>query len=147
MKVPRSFVRVIFLSYPRGSGYVAGEQAPAAALDCTPRHCHTTEDKAELLMRVWAMFQRHTGIATDHLAISLWEIPSTNAMEMGQVMRPGIPVTQLHMTPVRNRFNDAPNVARLASGTLSVGGGRLIERFSLCILVFMLLTRVCAPCQ
>src|SRR5580658_4188517 len=88
MKVPRSFVRVIFLSYPRGSGYVAGEQAPAAALDCTPRHCHTTEDKAELLMRVWAMFQRHTGIATDHLAISLWEIPSTNAMEMRQVMRP-----------------------------------------------------------
>jgi hypothetical protein len=113
MKVPRSFVRVIFLSYPRGSGYVAGERAPAAALDCTPRHGHTTEDKAEMMMRVWV----------------------------------GIPVTQLHMTPVRNRFNDAPNVARLASGTLSVGGGRLIERFSLYILVFMLLTWVCAPCQ
>jgi len=25
MKVPRSFVRVIFLSYPRGSGYAAGK--------------------------------------------------------------------------------------------------------------------------
>jgi phenylpyruvate tautomerase PptA (4-oxalocrotonate tautomerase family) len=88
MKVPRSFVRVIFLSYPRGSGYAAGEQAPAAALDCTLRNGHTAEDKASLLMQVWEMFQRHTGIATDHLAISLREIPSTNAMEMGQIMRP-----------------------------------------------------------
>jgi len=28
-----------------------------------------------------------TGVATDQLAISLQEIPSTNAMEMGQTMR------------------------------------------------------------
>ena len=56
MKVPRSFVRVIFLSYP--------------------------------LMQLWEMFQHHTGIATNHLAISLREIPATNAMEMGQIMRP-----------------------------------------------------------
>jgi phenylpyruvate tautomerase PptA (4-oxalocrotonate tautomerase family) len=88
MKVPRSFVRVIFLSYPRGSGYAAGEQAPAAALDCTLRDGHTAEDKADLLMQLWTMFQQHTGIATEHLAISLREIPATNAMEMGQIMRP-----------------------------------------------------------
>jgi phenylpyruvate tautomerase PptA (4-oxalocrotonate tautomerase family) len=88
MKVPRNFVRVIFLSYPRGSGYAAAEQAPAAALDCTLRNGHTAEEKASLLMQVWEMFQRHTGIATDHLAISLREIPATNAMEMGQIMRP-----------------------------------------------------------
>ena len=88
MKVPRSFVRVIFLSYPRGSGYASGKQAPAAALDCTLRNGHTVEEKADLLMQVWEMFQRHTGIATNHLAISLREIPSTNAMEMGQIMRP-----------------------------------------------------------
>lgn len=35
---------------------------------------------------VWSMFQVHTGIATDQLAISLQEIPSSNAMEMGQIM-------------------------------------------------------------
>ena len=45
MKVPRSFVRVIFLSYPRGSGYVAGEQAPAAAIDCIIRDGHTAEER------------------------------------------------------------------------------------------------------
>jgi phenylpyruvate tautomerase PptA (4-oxalocrotonate tautomerase family) len=28
MKVPRNFVRVIFLSYPKHSGYAAGEEVP-----------------------------------------------------------------------------------------------------------------------
>jgi phenylpyruvate tautomerase PptA (4-oxalocrotonate tautomerase family) len=88
MKVPRNFVRVIFLSYPKGSGFAAGEQAPAAAIDCILRNGHTSEEKADLLSQVWKMFQRHTGIATEHLAISLREIPATNAMEMGQIMRP-----------------------------------------------------------
>jgi phenylpyruvate tautomerase PptA (4-oxalocrotonate tautomerase family) len=88
MKVPRSFVRVIFLSYPRGSGYSAGKQAAAAALDCTLRNGHTAQEKTDLLLQLWAVFQRHTGIPTDHLAISVREIPSTNAMEMGQIMRP-----------------------------------------------------------
>jgi hypothetical protein len=33
------------------------------------------------------MFQDLTGIPTDQLAISLQEIPSSNAMEMGQIMQ------------------------------------------------------------
>jgi hypothetical protein len=32
------------------------------------------------------MFQQLTGVATEQLAISLQEIPSNNAMEMGQIM-------------------------------------------------------------
>jgi phenylpyruvate tautomerase PptA (4-oxalocrotonate tautomerase family) len=88
MRVPRDFVRVIFSSYPGGSGYAAGEQAPAAALNCTLRSGHTAEEKESLLVRLWAMFQQHTGIATNLIAISLQEIPSTNAMEMGQIMHP-----------------------------------------------------------
>ncbi|OWK38219.1 hypothetical protein FRUB_07339 [Fimbriiglobus ruber] len=39
-----------------------------------------------MLNQVWSMFQAHTGIATDQLAISLQEIPASNAMEMGQIM-------------------------------------------------------------
>jgi phenylpyruvate tautomerase PptA (4-oxalocrotonate tautomerase family) len=88
MKVPRNFARVIFLSYPKGSGYAAGEQGLVATLDCTLRSGHTTEEKTNLMMQVWATFQRHTGIATDKLAISLSEMPATNAMEMGKVMQP-----------------------------------------------------------
>jgi phenylpyruvate tautomerase PptA (4-oxalocrotonate tautomerase family) len=87
MKVPKSFVRVVFLSYPKGSGYSAGEEAPSAALNCTLRSGHTVEEKTDLLKQLWSMFQGLTGIATDQLAISLCEIPASNAMEMGMVMR------------------------------------------------------------
>jgi len=86
MQVPKNFVRVVFLSYPRRSGYTAGEAAPAAALSCILRSGHTDGEKTDLLKQLWAMFQELTGIATDQLAISLQEIPSGNAMEMGQIM-------------------------------------------------------------
>lgn len=87
MKVPSNFVRVVFLSYPKGSGFTAGEAAPTAALNCVLRSGHTDEDKTEMLKQLWSMFQKLTGVATDQLAISLQEIPSSNAMEMGQIMR------------------------------------------------------------
>jgi phenylpyruvate tautomerase PptA (4-oxalocrotonate tautomerase family) len=86
MKVPAGFVRVIFLSYPKGSGYAAGKAAPTAALNCVLRSGHTDEDKTEMLRQLWSIFQDLTGIPTDQLAISLQEIPSSNAMEMGQIM-------------------------------------------------------------
>jgi hypothetical protein len=40
-----------------------------------------------MLQQLWSMFQTLTGIANDQLAISLQEIPSSNAMEMGQIMQ------------------------------------------------------------
>src|ERR1700728_1174099 len=86
MKVPRTFVRVVFLSYLKGSGYSAGKEAPTAALNCVLRSGHTVEEKTELLKQLWGMLQELTGIPTDQLAISLQEIPSSNAMEMGQIM-------------------------------------------------------------
>ena len=87
MKVPKDFVRVVFLSYPEGAGFTGGEQAPTASLNCVLRSGHTLEDKTEMLQQLWKMFQSLTGIATDQLARSLVEIPSSNAMEMGQIMR------------------------------------------------------------
>jgi phenylpyruvate tautomerase PptA (4-oxalocrotonate tautomerase family) len=86
MKVPNNFVRVVFLSYPKGSGYAAGEKASTVALNCVLRSGHTDADKSEMLKQLWSMFQDFTGIPTDQLAISLQEISSSNAMEMGQVM-------------------------------------------------------------
>jgi phenylpyruvate tautomerase PptA (4-oxalocrotonate tautomerase family) len=87
MKVPRSFVRVVFLSYPAGSGYTAGVEAPTAALNCVLRSGHGVAEKTDMLQQLWSMFQNLTGIANDQLAISLQEIPSSNAMEMGQIMQ------------------------------------------------------------
>jgi phenylpyruvate tautomerase PptA (4-oxalocrotonate tautomerase family) len=87
MKVPSNFVRVVFLSYPRGSGFAAGEVASTAALNCVLRSGHTDADKTEMLKQLWSMFQDLTGIPTDQLALTLQEIPSSNAMEMGQIMQ------------------------------------------------------------
>lgn len=87
MKVPSNFVRVVFLSYPKGSGYTAGGEASTAALNCVLRSGHTDAEKAEMLKQLWSMFQDLTGVPTDQLAISLQEIPSSNAMEMGQIMQ------------------------------------------------------------
>ena len=87
MKVPRNFVRVVFLSYPAGSGYTAGVEAPTAALNCVLRSGHGVAEKTDMLQQLWSMFQNLTGIANDQLAISLQEIPSSNAMEMGQIMQ------------------------------------------------------------
>jgi hypothetical protein len=86
MKVPKNFVRVVFLSCPEGSGYAAGVEAPIAAVNCVLRSGHTAAEKKDMLLQLWSMFQNLTGIATDQLAISLQEIPSSNAMEMGQIM-------------------------------------------------------------
>ena len=86
MKVPKNFVRVVFLSYPEGSAYAAGVEAPTAALNCVLRSGHGAAEKRDMLQQLWSMFQQLTGIATDQLAISLQEIPSSNAMEMGQIM-------------------------------------------------------------
>jgi phenylpyruvate tautomerase PptA (4-oxalocrotonate tautomerase family) len=87
MKVPSNFVRVIFISYPKGSGYAAGEQASTAVLSCVLRSGHTDTDKTEMLKQLWSMFQDLTGVPTAQLALSLQEIPSSNAMEMGQIMQ------------------------------------------------------------
>jgi phenylpyruvate tautomerase PptA (4-oxalocrotonate tautomerase family) len=87
MKVPKNFVRVVFLSYPKGSGFTGGSEAPTAALNCVLRSGHTVQEKTDMLKQLWAMFQDLAGIATDQLALSLQEIPSSNAMEMGQIMQ------------------------------------------------------------
>jgi len=86
MRVPKNFVRVVFLSYPEGSGYAAGVEAPIAAVNCVLRSGHSLAEKKDILQQLWTMFQQITGIATDQLAISLQEIPSSNAMEMGEIM-------------------------------------------------------------
>jgi phenylpyruvate tautomerase PptA (4-oxalocrotonate tautomerase family) len=86
MRVPRSFVRVVFLSYPQGCGFAAGEEAATAALNCLLRSGHSAEERTELLKQLWAMLQAQTGIATDQIAISLQELAPSNAMELRQIM-------------------------------------------------------------
>jgi hypothetical protein len=56
-------------------------------------------------------------------------------------------VTQLHMTPDRNRFNGSLDATRLASGTRSVPRGRRIQRSIFSILALTLLSQICSRGQ
>jgi hypothetical protein len=56
-------------------------------------------------------------------------------------------VTQLHMTPARNRFNESPKVTGVASRTRCVSGGRRIPRSFFSILALALLSQICSPGQ
>jgi hypothetical protein len=49
-----------------------------AALNCVLRSGHTPEEKTDMLRQLWTMFQKLAGIQ---------EIPSGNAMEMGQIIQ------------------------------------------------------------
>lgn len=71
---PEKFVRVVFLSYPKGSGFTGGSEAPTAALNCVLRSGHTVEEKTDMLKQFWGMCQDLTGIATDQLTLALQEI-------------------------------------------------------------------------
>jgi len=87
MKVPKSFVRVVFLSYASGCGYTAGEKARTVAMNCVLRAGHPAQEKNDMLKRLWSMFQQLAGVATEQLAISLQEIPASSAMERGQIVQ------------------------------------------------------------
>jgi hypothetical protein len=87
MSVPKHFVRLVFLTYPAGSGYAAGKASSTASVNCILRSGHGVAEKTDMLRQLWSMFQNLTGIATDQLALSLQEIPASNAMEMGQIMQ------------------------------------------------------------
>jgi phenylpyruvate tautomerase PptA (4-oxalocrotonate tautomerase family) len=86
MKVPKNFVRVVFLSYPKGSGFTGEGPAATASLNCVLRSGHTADEKKDLLQQLWIAVQKLTGIATEQIALSLLKIPSSNAMEMGMIM-------------------------------------------------------------
>jgi len=86
-QVPPAFVRIFFITFPKGSGFTAGKLAAPAAMTCLMRTGHDTETKGRLLKRLWAMFQEATGVPTEQLVVVLQEVPASNAMEMGAIMQ------------------------------------------------------------
>jgi phenylpyruvate tautomerase PptA (4-oxalocrotonate tautomerase family) len=85
-EVPKNWVHVVFQDYPPGSGFTAGEAAATAALTLLIRTGRSAEYKRELLKRLWALLQDVTGAPDDQIAISVQEVPPSQAMEMGKIM-------------------------------------------------------------
>lgn len=84
--VPRTWVHVIFQEYAPGNGYTAGKVAAAAALTLLIRTGRSVEYKRGLIKRLWDLLQGATRAAEDQIVIGIHEVPSSQAMEMGQIM-------------------------------------------------------------
>ena len=84
--VPENWVHIVFHDYPAGSGYTAGKPAPMVALTLVIRTGRSPEYKRGLLQRLWQLLQSATSAPDDQIVIGIQEVPSSQAMEMGQIM-------------------------------------------------------------
>ena len=84
--IPTNWVHIVFHEYPIGSGFTAGRPSPAAALTLLIRTGRPADYKRELLKRLWSLVQAATGAPDEEIVLGIQEVPSSQAMEMGQIM-------------------------------------------------------------
>jgi phenylpyruvate tautomerase PptA (4-oxalocrotonate tautomerase family) len=84
--VPGNWVHVVFHEYPVGNGFTAGRPSPMVALTLLMRTGRSEDYKREMLKRLWALLQGATGARDEAIVLGIQEVPSSQAMEMGQVM-------------------------------------------------------------
>ena len=85
---PRNFVRVIFNTYPEGSGFVAETPSATVFLLCHIRAgaARTVETKHSMLKQLNDAAVKIGGISSDALSIILAEIPPGHGMEFGLIL-------------------------------------------------------------
>jgi phenylpyruvate tautomerase PptA (4-oxalocrotonate tautomerase family) len=84
--IPRNWVHIVFHEYPIGSGFTAGKPSPTAALTLLIRAGRSPDYKREMLKRLWSLVQAATGASDEEIVLGIQEVPTSQAMEMGQVM-------------------------------------------------------------
>jgi phenylpyruvate tautomerase PptA (4-oxalocrotonate tautomerase family) len=84
--IPRNWVHIVFHEYPVGSGFTAGRPSPTAALTLLIRTGRSADYKREMLKRLWPLVQAATRAPDEEIVLGIQEVPSSQAMEMGQVM-------------------------------------------------------------
>ena len=84
--VPKNWVHVVFQDYAPGNGFTAGEAAATASLTLLIRTGRSADYKREMLKRLWQLLQDATGAPDDQIVLGIQEVPSSQAMEMGQIM-------------------------------------------------------------
>src|ERR1700722_14480043 len=84
--IPRNWVHIVFHEYPIGSGFTAGKPSPTAALTLLIRTGRSPDYKREMLKRLCSLLQAVTGAPDEEIVLGIQEVPSSQAMEMGQVM-------------------------------------------------------------
>ena len=85
-EVPRNWVHIVYHEYPSGSGFSAGRPSSTAALTLLIRTGRSAAYKREMLTRLWSLVQAATGAPDEEIVLGIQEVPSSQAMEMGQIM-------------------------------------------------------------
>jgi phenylpyruvate tautomerase PptA (4-oxalocrotonate tautomerase family) len=88
--VPKNWVHVVFQDYAPGSGFTGGLPSATAALTLLIRAGRSAEYKRGLLRQLWSLLQASTGAPDEEIVLGIQEVPSSQAMEMGQIM-PDVP--------------------------------------------------------
>jgi phenylpyruvate tautomerase PptA (4-oxalocrotonate tautomerase family) len=83
---PRSFVRIIFNTYPEGCGFWAETPSANVFLLCHIRAGRTMETKHSILKQLNDAAVKIGGISSDALAIVLEEIQPGHGMEFGLIV-------------------------------------------------------------
>src|ERR1700722_20228262 len=84
--VPKNWVHIVFHEYANGSGFSAGRPSATAALTLLIRTGRSADYKQEMLKRLWSLLQAATGAPDEEIVLGIQEVPSSQAMEMGQIM-------------------------------------------------------------
>src|ERR1700733_8421747 len=84
--VPKNWVHIVFHEYSSGSGFTGGSLSQTAALTLLIRSGRSPEYKREMLKRLWSLVQAATGAPDEEIVLGIQEVPSSQAMEMGQIM-------------------------------------------------------------
>ena len=84
--VPRNWVHIVFHEYPIGSGFSAGKPSSTAALTLLIRAGRSADYKREMLKHLWSLVQTATHAPDEEIVLGIQEVPSSQAMEMGQIM-------------------------------------------------------------
>jgi len=65
---------------------LAGKPSPTAALTLLIRTGRSGDYMREMLKRLWSLLQAATGAPDEEIVLGIQEVPSSQAMEMGQIM-------------------------------------------------------------
>jgi hypothetical protein len=79
-------VHIVFHEYPSGNGFSAGRPSLTAALTLLIRAGRSPDYNREMLKRLWSLVQAATGAPDEEIVLGIQEVPSSQAMEMGQIM-------------------------------------------------------------
>jgi phenylpyruvate tautomerase PptA (4-oxalocrotonate tautomerase family) len=84
--VSKNWVHVAFQDYAIGSGFTAGEPAATASSTLLIRSGRSAEYEHGLSTRLWKLLEGATRAPDDQIVAGIQEMPSSQAMEMGQIM-------------------------------------------------------------